>query len=258
MEGKDFCCYEFDEFRLDARRRSLSKNGEKVPLSARNFDLLLFMVENGGRVLEHDELLDKVWAGTFVEQATLIKGVSILRQILEEKSGAEFIKTIPRRGYSFVSPVRVVPEDSEIFFVRETEREIIVEEYEETDDFHAPETVIDVAPAKALPSSRSTKTDFSRLAILSALGIAALASAFFGLKPYFSKAAQSHFSVENTRVTRMTNNGKILGGTSVSPDGTYLLYPQAENDGTSLWVRQTSVNSANRITPAVYGSFYGF
>jgi DNA-binding winged helix-turn-helix (wHTH) protein len=110
MEGKEFCCYEFEEFRLDARRRTLSKNGTDVPLSARNFDLLLFMVENSGRVLEHEELLDKVWAGTFVEQATLIKGVSILRQILEEKSETEFIKTIPRRGYSFVSPVRVVPE----------------------------------------------------------------------------------------------------------------------------------------------------
>jgi DNA-binding winged helix-turn-helix (wHTH) protein len=73
MKDKVFCCYEFGEFRLDARRRSLSKNGEKVPLPARNFDLLLFMVENGGRILEHDELLDKVWAGTFVEQATLKK-----------------------------------------------------------------------------------------------------------------------------------------------------------------------------------------
>jgi DNA-binding winged helix-turn-helix (wHTH) protein/Tol biopolymer transport system component len=258
MEGKDFCCYEFDEFRLDARRRALSKNGDNVPLSARNFDLLLFMVENSGRVLEHDELLDKVWAGTFVEQATLIKGVSILRQILEEKSETEFIKTIPRRGYSFISPVRVVPEHEEILFVRETEREIIVEEFEETDDFSAPEEIIDPDSVKILPSAETKKTGFARLAIVSVAGIAALAAAFFGLKPYFSKAAQTQFSIENTRVTRVTTSGKVMSGTSISPDGTYILYPQAENDGVSLWVRQTSVNSANRITPPVNGSFYGF
>jgi DNA-binding winged helix-turn-helix (wHTH) protein/Tol biopolymer transport system component len=255
MEDRDFCCYKFDEFRLDARRRALSKNGEVIPLSARNFDLLLFMVKNGGRVLEHEELLDKVWAGTFVEQATLIKGVSVLRQILEARSETEFIKTIPRRGYSFVSPVSIEPEEREIVFVRETEHELIVEEFEETDDGRAPAESVAADPVKGLSSAR---TDVARPAMLGIAVIAALIAAFFGLKPYFSKAAQPQFSVENTRVTRLTNNGKVLAGTSVSPDGTYLLYPQAEDDGTSLWVRQTSVNSANRITPPVYGSFYGF
>lgn len=146
MESTKICCYEFGEFKLDGRRRSLTKNGDKVPLPARNFDLLLFMVENGGRILEHDELLDKVWAGTFVEQATLKKGISALRQILVEKPENEFIKTIPRRGYSFVSPVRVIPENEELYFVRETEKEIIVEEYEEIDeaaDRKQPETIIE-------------------------------------------------------------------------------------------------------------------
>lgn len=258
MEDRDFSCYEFDEFRLDARRRALSKNGEEVPLSARNFDLLLFMVKNGGRILDHDELLEKVWAGTFVEQATLIKGVSILRQILDEKSETEFIKTIPRRGYSFISPVRIMPEDREVFFVRETEREIIIEEFEEIDDAGAPETAVDLAPVKAIPSAETKKINLSRLAILSAAGIATVVLAFWGVKAYFSKAVQPEFSVENTRITRLTNNGKVLSGTSISSDGTYLLYPQAENGGTSLWVRQTTINSASRITPPVYGSFYGF
>ena len=229
MEGKDFCCYEFGEFRLDARRRALSKNGEKVSLPARNFDLLLFMVENGGRVLEHEELLEKVWAGTFVEQATLKKGISALRQILAEKPENEFIKTIPRRGYSFVSPVRVVPEETKIVFVRETEREIIVEEYEETDDAGEnpaeSERIIDLSAAKALPLPETKKFSFTRLAILGAAGIAVTVLAFFVIKPYFSKTFQAPFSVENTRVTRMTNSGKVLAGTVVSPDGTYLLYP---------------------------------
>lgn len=264
MEGKDFCCYEFGEFRLDARRRALSKNGEKIPLPARNFDLLLFMVENGGRILEHDELLDKVWVGTFVEQATLKKGISALRHILAEKPENEFIKTIPRRGYSFVSPVRIVPENNEVFFIRETEREIIVEEYEETDEeddnFHATEktTLTSADSAKALPSVETKRMDFSRLAVFTGAGIIALALGFLGLKPYFSNSVRQQFTAENVRVTRITNSGKVISGTAVSSDGTYILYPTVEKDGVVLWLRQILANSATKLTAPMHGNFWGF
>ncbi len=266
MEGKDFCCYEFGEFRLDARRRSLSKNGEKVPLPARNFDLLLFMVENGGRVLEHDELLDKVWAGTFVEQATLKKGISALRQILAEKPENEFIKTIPRRGYSFVSPVRFVPENSEVILVREIEQEIIVEEYEEIDETDetveisaAPEKIIEVLPVTtlALPAAARKKINLPRLAIVSVAGLAAVILAFFVLQPYSSKSAQPQFSAENVRVNRLTNSGKV-GGAIISPDGNYLLYGLFEKEGASLWLKQMATGSTNRLTAPVKGGFWGF
>ena len=228
MESKDFCCYEFGEFKLDARRRALSKNGEKVPLPARNFDLLLFMVENGGRILEHDELLDKVWAGTFVEQATLKKGISALRQILAEKPESEYIKTIPRRGYSFVSPVRLVPEDHEMFFVRETEREILVEEYVETDepegDIHSSEKIIEI-PAAAVKelAAAPKKSQLPRIALY---GIGGLLVRCRRLLPFEtdcqSKASRQQFSAENVRITRVTNSGKVVSGTAASADGNYL------------------------------------
>lgn len=264
MESKDFFYYEFGEFQLDARRRSLTKNGEKVPVSSRNFDLLLFMVENGGRVLEHDELLDKVWVGTFVEQSSLKKGVSALRHILEEKPETEYIKTIPRRGYSFVSPVRVVADNNEVYFVRETEREIIVEEFIETDDAehdsHAPEKIIDVSPTsiKALPSAEQKKSNFLRLALFGIAGIAVLGLTIFGLKAYFSKTSQQQFNAENVRVTRITNNSKVIAGTAISPDGTTIVYPTIEKDGNVLWLRQVLANSATKLTPPMNGSFWAF
>lgn len=263
MESKEFCCFEFGEFSLDSRRRSLSKNGEKVSLPARNFDLLLYMVENGGRVLEHDELLDKVWAGTFVEQATLKKGISALRQILGEKPDNEFIKTIPRRGYSFISPVRIVPETNETFFVRETEQEIIVEEYEETDEQNisaAPEKIIEVPAAShaALPSADKKKTKISQWAITGTAGFFALLLAFFGFQSFLSKNVQPQFSVENVRVNRITNSGKVTAGATISPDGNYVLYTTDGKEGASLWLRQMSTNTTNRLTQPVKGSFWGF
>lgn len=263
MENKEFCRYEFGEFSLDARRRSLSKNGEKVSLPSRNFDLLLYMVENGGRVLEHDELLDKVWAGTFVEQATLKKGISALRQILGEKPDNEFIKTIPRRGYSFTSPVRIVPENNETVFVRETEREIIVEKYEETDERNAPaapEKPIGSPAASSadLPAAEKKKPTFYRKAIIGIAAFFALVTTFFGLQSFLSKNVQPHFSVENVRVNRITNSGNISAGATISPDGNYVLYPAEEKEGISLWVRQISTETTNRLTPPINGSFWGF
>ena len=264
MEGKNFVSYEFGEFQLDSRRRSLSKNGEKVSLAARNYDLLLFMVENSGRILEHDELLDKVWVGTFVEQSSLKKGISALRQILGEKPENEFIKTIPRRGYSFVSLVRVVHQEGETFLIRETEREIIVEEFEETDaadsDFDASERVIEIPSAslKTLPSGKTKKSNSVRLTIVVSAGIAVIVLAFFGLKTYFAKSVKEQFSAENVRVTRITNNGKVISGTAVSPDGTSILYPTVEKDGVVLWLRQILANSAAKLTPPMKGSFWAF
>ncbi len=258
MEGKNFCCYEFGEFRLDDRRRSLSKNGEKVPLTSRNFDLLVYMVENSGRILDHDELLDKVWAGTYVEQATLKKGISALRHILAEVPENEYIQTIPRRGYSFVAPVRVIPEPAEVLIVREIESEMIIEEFEEIEDQPAVQvSEINSNPAKSLPSAERKKAGSLRLAIYGFGAFAALTLAFFILKPYFVKAS-TQFSVENIRVNRLTNNGKILSGTAVSPDGNYLVYPSGDKDGSSLWLRQISSNSTIRLTAPVHGSFWGF
>ncbi|HMS40365.1 MAG TPA: winged helix-turn-helix domain-containing protein, partial [Pyrinomonadaceae bacterium] len=81
METQNFRFYEFGEFRLDSRRRILLKNGEQIQLSARIFDLLLVFLQNEGEILGHEDLLDKVWEGTFVEQSNLKKSVSALRQI---------------------------------------------------------------------------------------------------------------------------------------------------------------------------------
>src|SRR5687767_10701321 len=101
--------YEFGDFFLDAHRRIVRRNGTEVHLTPRAFDLLRVMVENPGRILDHDELLDKVWDGAFVEQGNLKKAVSVLRVALGESPEAgEYITTVPRRGYRFSADVRPV------------------------------------------------------------------------------------------------------------------------------------------------------
>ena len=99
--------YEFDDFRVDAGSRLLTKNGEQISLTPKVFDTLLYLVENSGKVIEKDELMSAIWTDTIVEENNLSQNISILRRILGEKRGEHrFIATIPGHGFKFVADVR--------------------------------------------------------------------------------------------------------------------------------------------------------
>ena len=101
---------EFGSFTLDHNQRLLSSGDQLVPLEPKVFDTLLALVEAEGRLLSKDELLEKVWPGTFVEEGSLARNVSTLRKVLGEGIGtARYIETIPKRGYRFLAAVRQVP-----------------------------------------------------------------------------------------------------------------------------------------------------
>ena len=102
--------YEFKGFRLDGPQRRLLHHGQPVQLKSKIFDLLLFLVEMRGQLIEKDELMKEIWPDTIVEENNITVSMSILRKILgEERLGREFIETVPRRGYRFVAEVKEIP-----------------------------------------------------------------------------------------------------------------------------------------------------
>lgn len=105
--------YEFGPFRLRTSDRSLFRARERVRVSPRVFDFLLCLVEDAGRVVSKDRLLERVWEGTFVEEGNVNRTVSTLRRILDETDESPYIETIPRQGYRFVAPVSKGPEAGE-------------------------------------------------------------------------------------------------------------------------------------------------
>src|SRR5258706_16044034 len=110
--------HEFGLFRLDAKERLLLHDGEIVPLTPKTFDMLLALVENSGHLLEKNELMQRLWPDSFVEEGSLAQNVSLLRKALGESDGQKFIETVPRRGYRFIASVRGVQDDVEVI-VRE-------------------------------------------------------------------------------------------------------------------------------------------
>jgi hypothetical protein len=70
-----------------------------VPLTPKAFELLVLLVENRGHLLKKDELIERVWPNTFVEEANLAQNVSALRKALDDKNGgAQYIATVPKGG----------------------------------------------------------------------------------------------------------------------------------------------------------------
>src|SRR5215510_13478703 len=99
--------YEFGPFRVDARERTLRCNGELVPLTPKVFDILLVLVQNSGRVLTKNEMMNFVWPDTAVEESNLARNVSTLRKALGDGSDESgYIETTPWRGYRFTANVR--------------------------------------------------------------------------------------------------------------------------------------------------------
>jgi DNA-binding winged helix-turn-helix (wHTH) protein len=91
----------FPPFRIDPDQRLLSREGQPVPLTPKEFDTLLALVVAGGKVLAKDALIARVWPDSYVGDGSLARNISVLRKAL----GEEVIETMPRRGYRLTIPV---------------------------------------------------------------------------------------------------------------------------------------------------------
>ncbi|HEX6731457.1 MAG TPA: winged helix-turn-helix domain-containing protein, partial [Pyrinomonadaceae bacterium] len=101
--------YIFGAFRLDPVNRLLLRDGKRVALSPKTFEMLLLLVEGRGDVLSKNQLMETLWPDTFVEEANLTQHVATLRKALEENNGlGKYIETLPKVGYRFVAPVEIV------------------------------------------------------------------------------------------------------------------------------------------------------
>lgn len=108
METTSEKTFSFGDFELNGAKRTLLKRGETIPLNSKTFDLLFTLIENHGKILSKDELLDKVWEGQFVEENNLTVQISALRKVFgEKKNEHKYIATIPGKGYKFVAEIGV-------------------------------------------------------------------------------------------------------------------------------------------------------
>jgi Tol biopolymer transport system component/DNA-binding winged helix-turn-helix (wHTH) protein len=107
--------YTFGPYQLDPSERLLSRDGTALALTPKAFDLLVYLVERHGRLVEKTTLLNALWPDTVVEEANVAYNIAALRKVLGDGRGdAQFIETVPTRGYRFVAPVVEAPSASNL------------------------------------------------------------------------------------------------------------------------------------------------
>ncbi|HET9307738.1 MAG TPA: winged helix-turn-helix domain-containing protein [Candidatus Sulfotelmatobacter sp.] len=137
--------YEFGPFRVDTRECLLLREGKVLALTPKAFETLLVLLQNAGRLLPKDELMQRIWQDSYVEEVNLSQHISTLRKALGDTAhGSRYIVTVPGRGYRFTEKVRFVPERDEIELVTRSITKVQIEEEISGD---IPETVITAKPA---------------------------------------------------------------------------------------------------------------
>ncbi len=94
-----------DYLTIDVAERKVIVNGERLKLTPREFRLLALLVENAGRILSHQQVLESVWGWEYIDDVDYVRiYVSHLRQKIEpDPSQPRYILTEPGVGYYFCS-----------------------------------------------------------------------------------------------------------------------------------------------------------
>jgi Tol biopolymer transport system component/DNA-binding winged helix-turn-helix (wHTH) protein len=252
--------YKFGQYSLDVSERVLTRDGRVVPLSPKVFDTLLVLIENRGRILGKDELMQMIWPDTFVEESNLTHNVSQIRRALGD---GEYIETIPRRGYRFVCEAQ----DAETAETGDGARGKVIIFHNGSDSAHSviaasggaqPEMADSVASAS--PGVEEIQPDMvvktaplnlrkvMKPAVLVLAGLAIVLSVIFVIYRPTNDHTEKFFRTIN--LTKMTTSGNAFLA-AVSRDGRYVAYVMQEGDRQSLWIKQTAAMSqAQIVSPA--------
>jgi TolB-like protein len=120
--GIDELRFLFDDYALDTDLRELQRGTSVVPVTPQVFDLLDYLIRNRGRVVSKDDLIIAIWNGRSVSDAALATRLNAARSAIGD-SGQEqrLVKTLPRKGFRFVGPVREARRSAEAPVAEEIE-----------------------------------------------------------------------------------------------------------------------------------------
>src|SRR5215510_3917572 len=98
--------YLFADFTLDVNDHRLLRENEEIYLQPRTFETLVYLIEHHGHLATKKELLDALWADTFVTENALSRCIKEVREALgDDAHQPRYIKTVPRLGYKFIADV---------------------------------------------------------------------------------------------------------------------------------------------------------
>jgi len=258
--------YKFGKLRLDLVNFRLLDGEKPMRITPRAFEVLVYLLENSGRVVGKQELFDRIWGDSFVTDNALTRMVKEIRQVLgDDAESPTYIETVPKRGYRFLMSV----ETEETVFRPEANNGVyqkvsIEEELIEIDDEVRPaERVFGLEADKiqAIPETPALMGNVKpgkRNPVLIVTGGLLLVLAG-GLAYYFFKlsSVRPALASENISLQRLTNTDNLYWA-MLSPNGQFVAYVLLHVDGQqSLHLLDIASRSERMVVPPDNVSFYG-
>jgi eukaryotic-like serine/threonine-protein kinase len=98
--------YRLDGVEVDPLAGRVSRDGRETYLRPKSLQVLVYLIEQRGRLVTKEELIERLWGGTAVTDDALVQCVVDIRRALgDDRHHPRFIKTFPKVGYHFIGPV---------------------------------------------------------------------------------------------------------------------------------------------------------
>ena len=220
--------YRFGAFEVDPRSGEVRKNGVRIRVQDKSFQVLIKLLENQGEVVTREELQSALWpADTFVEFETgLNTAIRRLREALGDSADRPvFIETLPRRGYRLITPVTLP----------------------------ATQSAVPVSSDSDFPAEPSLPHRHQRYLAVAGVG---LLLALLVLYFYQSRVRWRGPDLQKMQIERLTDSGNVAY-VAISPDGRYVVYALRRPEGLGLWTRQVATHSDVQILPPEKVDFRG-
>jgi DNA-binding winged helix-turn-helix (wHTH) protein len=213
--------YKFAEFTLNSAKRTLFKEDVEVKLRDKDFDVLLFLIDNAPAPCSFDEIIEGVWEGTNVENSSVEKAIANIRKILaDDARNPRFIKTIRTKGYLFFGDVQKIKEG------------LAEKPVAQSEDFQ-PEKIEAKAPAQS--ASHVHISNFQKALLCLGIVIPLMLGLFWwkGVEIWTKVRSEVVFADDFSNQTIDPNRWKTKGKSVKSTEGTIKLsVDETDNPGT--------------------------
>ncbi len=223
--------YRFGEFTVDREQKVLLRNGSPLPMAPKVFDTLLILVDNGGRIVEKKELMNRLWPDSFVEESNLTFNIQQLRKALGDNARQpRFIETVARRGYRFIAEVTENPSSI------------------------APKVESKSPSANLFGPAR--KRSYLSIAALSILVVASVVIALWFARSRNAASVRSAPILSAPFKSEKFATGGVVRAV-ITPDGKYVAYTGETGGKETIWLRQLETSENIQIVPPSDETYLG-
>lgn len=261
--------FRFGDFEFDSDEYVLCRNGNRISLTPKMFEVLNVLVEHRGRVVSKNDLMKAVWADSFVEEGNLAVTIRQLRKTLgDDAHHPKYIETVQRRGYRFIADVERVSQqkihhsngkdNGNVNYSQPKHQPVVAAFANWHHELHTAEppkadtngtAKLKLSPpAPEAPRRRRT----SRSVLLGLAAAIVLSTAGYGV---YRTVTGIERTAASNQVRLKTNGGLTIA--AVAPSGKSIVFAQKEDHGESLWLRQIDSGSQSQLLPADEVNFIG-